>query len=409
MVNLPPYAYWPWPRSGSPGYGLLDDGALPDAWPDGGTEPSSAWPFVPPAMAPSQPPRPDIQSRTVGFNLRPDPIPGFTVGSPSRETPGFRVGADGPPADAPPAWPNLAAFGLSGDDPASAALYSALGPSYIPPPRDRAREAVDQILRIYAGHGLDRLEREDSRRSGFGVTEPARFEPADYTRPAGGDGFNPQHVVPVNRPPPPPGDNSRAFPRPAPATPSRPAPAAPPPPRPPAEQPPPDTVGPAAAVDAAAQRRLTIYNTYREQLQALDPENPLLKLEQVPDVPIDHATVERYGNEIKRVVREKVDKTAEDLRARSVYEKRSSIRTIGGDADLRAEFDRLKVGGRRVYGQRGQYGVTDHGELYELPGGLRIGFSMARDTRTGVSRSLPTLDIMYPDRRNLRFHYNNER
>ena len=78
-----------------------------------------------------------------------------------------------------------------------------------------------------------------------------------------------------------------------------------------------------------------------------------------------------------------------------------------GDDDLRDKFERLKITGKRVDGGLGQYGRA--GELYELPGGVRMGFRMANDTRTGEKSSIPTLDIIIPGRKPVRFHYNNQR
>jgi hypothetical protein len=112
---------------------------------------------------------------------------------------------------------------------------------------------------------------------------------------------------------------------------------------------------------------------------------------------------------VKGIVRKRVSQAIDDLSAQSTYDHTSRVRTIGGAADLRAEFERLKTTGKRVYGARGQYAEGGDGEFYELPGGVRIGFRMANDMRTGENRSLPTLDIVYPGRGRFRFHYNNQR
>jgi hypothetical protein len=121
----------------------------------------------------------------------------------------------------------------------------------------------------------------------------------------------------------------------------------------------------------------------------------------------DQATVDRYGNEVRGIVRKRVEQAIEDLSAGSTYDHRSTVRTFRGDADLRAEFERLKITGKRVDGGRGQYGRD--GELYELPGGVRIGFRMANDMRTGEKSSIPILDVRYPGRKRITFHYNNRR
>ncbi len=67
--------------------------------------------------------------------------------------------------------------------------------------------------------------------------------------------------------------------------------------------------------------------------------------------------------------------------------------------------------GTRVYTARGEYREGGSGELYALPGSERIraGFRMADDDRKGIPKSLPTLEIMMPDSKNIKFHYNTER
>ena len=87
------------------------------------------------------------------------------------------------------------------------------------------------------------------------------------------------------------------------------------------------------------------------------------------------------------------------------------MKTIGGNVDLREVFDDLKKAGRRVYAGGGQYGIGGNGEMYELPGGqgIRVGFRMANDTRSGAKNSIPTLDIYVPGVVRVRYHYNPER
>ncbi|MDP3162272.1 MAG: hypothetical protein Q8N31_19845 [Reyranella sp.] len=167
--------------------------------------------------------------------------------------------------------------------------------------------------------------------------------------------------------------------------------------------------GPAASAELdAARERTATYDTYREHLKQLDPANPLLKLEPVPGVPPDKVVVESIQKEVTSIIREKIDTKTEELRAKSTYEQRSKVKTISGDVDLRKEFDELKVTGTRVYSGGGQYGKGGDGEMVELPGGqgIRIGFRMANDTRTGAKNSIPTLDIVVPGRGETRFHYN---
>lgn len=107
-----------------------------------------------------------------------------------------------------------------------------------------------------------------------------------------------------------------------------------------------------------------------------------------------------------RIVSEKVEAKTRELQSKSSYEQRSQIRTIGGDVDLRVEFEALQVTGKRIYVGGGQYAEGRGGEMYELPGGIRVGFRMANDMRTGAKSSIPTLDIVFPSGDRIRFHYN---
>jgi hypothetical protein len=47
--------------------------------------------------------------------------------------------------------------------------------------------------------------------------------------------------------------------------------------------------------------------------------------------------------------------------------------------------------------------------MYELPGGIRVGFRMANDTRARKRDSVSILDIKLPGQRQIKFHYNEER
>jgi hypothetical protein len=294
---------------------------------------------------------------------------------------------------------------IEGENRLSPDLYD---PTYLgTSPRNPLQEAFNQLSRIYIGVGLDPLNHFDGQHLG---TRPTMLRGDDMS-PAIGDAFDPQYVVPAQSPGgpirPPPGHNNPPR-SPAPLDP-RPGTVAPLPQRPTTEQPAPSPAGPAAAAEAALRKREEAYKTHREQLQQLDPDHPLLKVEPVSGVVPDQATVDRYGDEVRGIVRRKIDRTIEGLNARSTYEQRSIVRTIGGNVDLRAEFERLKAGGKRIQGGgAGQYSRSD-GELYELPGGVRIGFRMANDARTGEKRSIPTLEIKYPGRMPIRFHYNNQR
>ncbi|TAJ35733.1 MAG: hypothetical protein EPO55_25065 [Reyranella sp.] len=184
-----------------------------------------------------------------------------------------------------------------------------------------------------------------------------------------------------------------------------------PPVQPPAAPPPPDIAGPRAAAEQTAEERAAIYDTYREHLQELDPDNALLKLEPVPGVPPDRNTVDSYEREVTRVVKKKIDDRTAELKAQSTYSNDSDVRTIGGEVDLRFEFDKLKIGGTRIYKARGQYKEGGSGELYALPGsdGLQVGFRMAHDMQKGTRGSVPTLEIIVPGRDPVKFHYNSER
>lgn len=244
--------------------------------------------------------------------------------------------------------------------------------------------------------------------------------------PAVGDTFDPRHIVPVQaggRPPPlrPPTPPLPPRPQPGPGhnqppgqspgtAPGKPSPSAPQPPQ--GAPPVPDTAGPAAAAQqAAAEKRVATYNTYRGHLQELDPDNALLKLEPASGTAPDQRTTDDIQKEVARIVDEKVRAKLNELQAPSTYEQRSSVKTIGGNVDLREVFDDLKKAGRRVYAGGGQYGIGGNGEMYELPGGqgIRVGFRMANDTRSGAKNSIPTLDIYVPGVVRVRYHYNPER
>jgi hypothetical protein len=249
--------------------------------------------------------------------------------------------------------------------------------------------------------------------------------------PAVSDGFDPRHIVPAQAggrppsfrppaPPPPrqqpgPGHNQppgRELPPGLPSVIENWRRLTQPPVQPPAASTPPDAAGPrAAAEQAAAQERAATYDTYREHLQKLDPTNPLLRIEPVPGVPPDQDVVDRTQEETRRIILEKVGTKTEKLREKSTYEQRSKVRTISGDVDLRKEFEELKVTGTRIYAGGGQYGKSGDGEMFELPGGqgIRVGFRMANDERTGAKNSIPTLDVVIPGTSRMRFHYNPER
>ena len=370
---------------------------------------------------------PSLQGYDGDLGTRPEtPVPGFHVEPPADDTPGFRVVADGPTQGAfevtpqigpfeyglrtdaaPPIEPGSDYMSRPADNGVHPTLHGTLDPPYLPRPlRAPVQEALDQIAKIYAGvraspGGL--FDRQGSNtssvmlRGGFG----------DGLVPAVSEVLDPQHILPTQgggwRPPP---DHNKPRPLPKP-TPDSSRPQQPLPPRTQGTQVPPDTAPAAAVAETATRERAATFDTHRRHLQELDPDSPLLKLEPVPGVTPDQATVDSFGKEVRRIVGEKVDRTVEGLSAQSTYEQRSIVRTIRGDVDLRAEFERLKTAGKRVDGGGGQYGRD--GELYELPGGVRVGFRMANDMRTGEKSSVPTLDIRYPGRKRITFHYNNQR
>lgn len=378
------------PPDDPPGFRIATDGSIRDDVA-----------FVGPgsAVGLSPPPR-------VGFAVEDRPLGNNPFNFLDRQDPNV-----GPPPYTLPSlqpssiYPRTTEMPFEGENRFSPDLYD---PTYLATsPRKPLQEAFDQLSRIYAGVGLDPLSRFNGQHSGI---RPTMLR-GDEVSPAIDDAFDPRYVVPAQSPGgssrPPPGHNNP--PRlPAPPDP-RPGTVAPLPQRPATEQPAPSPAGPAAAAEAALRQREDAYKAYREHLQQLDPEHPLLKHEPVPGVVPDKSTVDRYGEAVKGIVRKRVSQTIDDLSARSTYDHTSRIRTIGGDADLRAEFERLKTTGKRIYGARGQYAEGGDGEFYELPGGVRIGFRMANDTRTKENRSLPTLDIVYPGRGRFRFHYNNQR
>ena len=181
----------------------------------------------------------------------------------------------------------------------------------------------------------------------------------------------------------------------------------------PSTPPVPDTAHPASAAEqAAVEKRMADYNTFRGHLQELDPGNPLLKSEPVPGAAPDQSMVESYEREVTKVVKAKIEVTLKDLMSRGAVEHRSEVRTISDSTNLRTVFDELRVGGKRVFTARGEYREGGIGELYALPGseGIRVGFRMATDVRKGTPKSIPTLEFIFPgEAKPIKFHYNTER
>jgi hypothetical protein len=353
-----------------------------------------------------------------GFHVPPPPdmTPGFHVIDDDLSKPGFRVGNDriaqGMASNTDVYFPLKYEAPYGGNLPFNDSV--AATPQY-----PSLQEALDPIARLYGGVasnpflGLDpqRAEADASTSSGL------------YGLPIGGNTIDPSYIIPAQSrvpPPPPPrtpgiGDNNppATAGRPNPIGPFIPGPAvqAPPAQRPPIGQPPPDTAGPAAVAAAAAaaaeQRRAEAFGTSREQLKALDPENPLLKAELAQGAAPDQATVDRQVKEVEGLALKRFNETLDNLSAESTYQSRSRIRTIGGGVNLRSVFDYLKTGGTRtIMSSGGQYGEGRDGEFYKLPGGATVGFRMANNTTTGEKSSIPTLDITVPGRGMIRFHYN---
>lgn len=219
MVNLPPDAFWPWFRVGSPGFHPATDNALPD---DSNAVLPSSGAWMSTGIGPDGSMRP---FGAAGFNVRPEtPVPGFNFVAPIDDSPGFRVATDGSTQNSPPDRFGLAAFGYGpqasmaprtriASDLASRPveedpIYAAISPDLYRPP-DRIRDALDQITRIYAGFGHDQLDRPGDINPESIV--PLNIRPNRGESPSGDNGFNSPYAIPVNyRPAEGVGDEERS-------------------------------------------------------------------------------------------------------------------------------------------------------------------------------------------------------
>jgi hypothetical protein len=303
-------------------------------------QPHAAAPLFPQMTTP-QPLWPSLQGYGGDFGTLPEtPVPGFHVEPPTNNPPGFRVGSDGSVQDTLPDNSKIMSFGydpqadaissVSGNarrpsSPLEDNVYPALYGAYDPISatallRGPVQEAVDQIKRIYAGVGRSSLHRFE--RQGQSPDPVMRLTGSvdSEVSPTIGDAFDPQDIVPANNRLPPPSGKGPNNPTGSKQTPGSTSGSQQPTLKRPADAPP-DTGEHAAAAEAAAQQRAASYTTHREHLQQLDPDNPLLKLEPAPGVTPDQATVDRYGTEVRRIVREKVDRTVEGLSAKHLRTK----------------------------------------------------------------------------------------
>jgi hypothetical protein len=170
----------------------------------------------------------------------------------------------------------------------------------------------------------------------------------------------------------------------------------------PTQQPPqPDSGGPAAAGGAGGRQPDETYRTYREHLEALDPDNPLLKLEPVPGVPPDKATTESLRKEVEAIVQRRVSTFMWPN-----YPDKSQVRGTrngaarevpGGEAQAEKDFAELSKRGTLVDEPYG--GNTGFDRRVRLPGtGTTVGIRRNAD-------GVPTLDINSPETRSQKYHY----
>ena len=181
----------------------------------------------------------------------------------------------------------------------------------------------------------------------------------------------------------------------------------PPSPQPSGTQPTPDTAGPAAAAEEKAVRERTdTYTTYREHLQELDPENPLLKLEPVPGVPPDRLIVDSMQKEVETVVQGKLGrfvfknygKYPDDKTLNGEQGNGEDVRILqGGKAKAEADFAELSKQATPHAVFSGQHAEAQ--TILRLPGkDMYVGYRINKD-------GLPTIDINSPHTGSIRFHY----
>ena len=180
----------------------------------------------------------------------------------------------------------------------------------------------------------------------------------------------------------------------------------PPSPHPSGTQPAPNAAGPAAAEQKAARERADTYTTYREHLQELDPDNPLLKLEPVPGVPPDQAIVDGITREVETIVQGKLGrfvfknyaKYPDDKTMNGEQGNGEDVRILqGGKAKAEADFADLSKRAAPHLAFSGQHAKSQ--TILRLPGkDMYVGYRINKD-------GLPTIDINSPHTGSIRFHY----
>ena len=281
-------------------------------------------------------------------------------------------------------------------------------PADAPPQEVAAKDALDgaehRIAHNDGGHAevgevfdpqhiiLAQAGSGGSRGGGGGrVPPPSRPPAAPGQRSAPGPGHNqsPQEVPPglptiINR------LNPGSYPAPQPGT-----------------QLVPDAAGPAAAAEEkAARQRADTYTTYREHLQKLDPDNPLLKLELVPGVPSDRLIVDSMQKEVETVVQGKLGrfvfknygKYPDDKTLNGEQGNGRAVRILQGDkAKAEADFAELSKQATPHAVFSGQHAESQ--TVLRLPGkDMYVGYRINKD-------GLPTIDINSPHTGSMRFHY----
>ena len=169
----------------------------------------------------------------------------------------------------------------------------------------------------------------------------------------------------------------------------------------PGTQPAPDSAGPAAAEQKAARERADTYTTYREHLQELDPDNPLLKLEPVPGVPPDQVTVDGIQKEVGTIVQRKLARFAwpnYPSKDRVHGTRNGAARELpGGLEQAEKDFAELSKRGTPVKGPYGRDNVLNR--RVQLPGTeMTVGIRLNRD-------GIPSLDIGSPETGYKKYHY----
>lgn len=212
-------------------------------------------------------------------------------------------------------------------------------------------------------------------------------------RPSAAPGQQPAPSIGHNRPPVMPGlpqaiENYRSW--------------FPPSSQPSGTRPLPDAAGPAAAAEEkAARERTDTYATYREHLQALDPDNPLLKLEPVLGVPPDQVIVDGMQKEVGAIVQRKLARFAwpnYPSKDRVHGIRNGAARELpGGLEQAEKDFAELSKRGTPANGPYGRDNVLNR--RVQLPGTeMTVGIRSNRD-------GIPSLDIGSPETGYKKYHY----